>query len=179
MRYDLERFKEAQKGDLATALAELRAGRKQSHWIWYVFPQLRGLGSSPHAVHYGVDGVGEARAYLQDSLLRTRYREALAIVHAQVVDNHLRLERLMGAHIDALKLVSSLTLFEHVASPPHDTEKSGAGDELSGIATLAREVLAVAEAQGFRQCQFTLGETAKCVHEGATGAAAGPGRDSM
>ncbi len=107
MRYDLERFKQAQSADFDQAVAELRAGRKQGHWIWYVFPQLRGLGRSPSAMRYGLDGIGEACAYLHDSLLRQRYSEVLSIVHSQLTERKTSVETLMGSWIDAKKLVSS------------------------------------------------------------------------
>lgn len=134
----LNRFLEA--GDQEQALAELRAGRKRSHWIWYVFPQLRGLGTSPAAVHYGLDGVAEAEAFLAHPVLRQRLERAVEAVHAWRGE---RLDLVMGSHIDALKLVSSMTLFEHVA----------AGTPLGGHAT---DILAAAEAQGFPRCAFTL-----------------------
>jgi uncharacterized protein (DUF1810 family) len=153
--HDLERFKEAQEGEFEVAVAELRAGRKQSHWIWYVFPQLRGLGSSPYAVRFGLDGVPEARVYLHDGVLRARYLEALRVVHDQVVGHHVRLERLMGSHIDALKLVSSLTLFEHAAGRLQAVEGGDTAAELCEIGRLAGEVLAAADTQGFARCEFT------------------------
>lgn len=134
----LNRFLEA--GDHEQALAELRAGRKRSHWIWYVFPQLRGLGSSPAAVHFGLDGVVEAEAFLAHPVLRERLERAVEAVHAWRGE---RLDLVMGSHIDALKLVSSMTLFEHVA----------AGTSLAQQAT---EILAAAETQGFPRCAFTL-----------------------
>lgn len=64
--FDLARFVEAQRRDYQQALDELRAGAKRSHWIWYVFPQLRGLGRSEMAEHYAISGLDEARAYLAD-----------------------------------------------------------------------------------------------------------------
>lgn len=134
----LNRFLEA--GDHEQALAELRAGRKRSHWIWYVFPQLRGLGSSPAAVHYGLDGVAEAEAFLAHPVLRERLERAVEAVHAWRGE---RLDLVMGSHIDALKLVSSLTLFERVAAG-------------TTLARQAGEILAAAEVQGFPRCAFTL-----------------------
>ena len=75
MAYDLQRFKDAQERDYQQALAEIRAGRKRSHWIWYVFPQLQGLGRSPMCARYGIRGMGEAEAYLADETLRGRLVE--------------------------------------------------------------------------------------------------------
>ncbi len=85
--FDLQRFRAAQEqgGAYATALAELRAGRKRSHWIWFVFPQLDGLGSSPMARRYAIRSLDEARAYLADDVLGPRLRaccEALLALDA-------------------------------------------------------------------------------------------------
>jgi uncharacterized protein (DUF1810 family) len=78
--YDLERFVEAQAGVYERACEELRAGKKRSHWMWFVFPQIRGLGSSPMAVRYAISSMEEARAYLAHPLLGPRLRECTAIV---------------------------------------------------------------------------------------------------
>jgi uncharacterized protein (DUF1810 family) len=110
MTYDLNRFKEAQKFDYQTALAEIRAGRKRSHWIWYVFPQLRGLGNSAMCARYGIDGMGEAAAYLADGILRARLVEiSKALLELESNDPI----AVMG-YIDAKKLRSCMTLFSLV-----------------------------------------------------------------
>lgn len=110
-RFDLQRFVDAQEDDYAQALAEIRAGRKMSHWIWYVFPQLRGLGRSYLADYYGISGMQEAQAYLAHPVLGARLREiaraALALDASDPVS-------VMG-DIDALKLRSCLTLFREAA----------------------------------------------------------------
>jgi len=109
--FDLARFLAAQERDYGIALAELRAGDKRSHWMWYVFPQLRGLGHSSTAVKFGISGIEEARAYLAHPLLGERLREcvrtllALRTTHA---------EEVLG-HVDAMKLRSCLTLFDAAA----------------------------------------------------------------
>ena len=79
-RFDLERFVEAQAGVYEQACAELRAGRKRSHWMWFVFPQIRGLGSSEMAVRFAISGLEEARAYLEHPVLGPRLRECARIV---------------------------------------------------------------------------------------------------
>ena len=108
MHYDLNRFKKAQERDYATALAELRAGRKRTHWIWYVFPQLDGLGRSSTARYYGISGLGEAKAYLADELLGARLLEcAQALLDLPTNDPHAVL-----GFPDNLKVRSSMTLFE-------------------------------------------------------------------
>ena len=73
--FNLDRFKKAQTRDYATALSEIKNGRKESHWMWYIFPQLKGLGFSSMAEFYGIDGLAEAKAYIADDLLRGRLVE--------------------------------------------------------------------------------------------------------
>ena len=114
--YDLERCRKAQAADYDRALAEIRAGRKQSHWIWYVFPQLQGLGQSWMAEHYGIADIGEARAYLADPALGRRLRE---ITQAALALGAVDPVQVMG-EIDAVKLRSCLTLFREAAGPGDD-----------------------------------------------------------
>jgi uncharacterized protein (DUF1810 family) len=111
--FDLARFVAAQDGAYPDALAELRRGRKTSHWMWFVFPQLRGLGRSPTAQHYGIASLAEARAYLAHPLLGPRLNEASAAVLAAPGSA----EAVLGA-VDALKLRSSMTLFAAAADDP-------------------------------------------------------------
>lgn len=111
---DLRRFVEAQQDIWPVALAELRAGRKQSHWMWFVFPQIAGLGSSPMAVHYAIRSADEAQVWLADPLLGARLREGVA---AMLAHRGTSAEKILG-EIDALKFRSSLTLFEAVAEDP-------------------------------------------------------------
>ncbi len=153
---DLERFRTAQAqghGGLADALAELRAGRKQGHWIWYVFPQLAGLGHSSMAQAFGIRGREEAADYLRDPTLRTRLGEAVDVVREQLAGpRRPRLDELLGSHIDALKLVSSLTLFEAVARELFEQD----GDHAyARLATSAAEILAIADTHGYARCPFT------------------------
>jgi uncharacterized protein (DUF1810 family) len=95
-------------------LAEIRRGRKTSHWIWYIFPQLEGLGRSSIARAYAIRDLAEACNYLRDPLLRARYEEITSAVSDQLTRG-VSLEDLMGSRTDALKLVSSLTLFRAAA----------------------------------------------------------------
>ena len=108
------RFHAPQARDYPTALAELRAGRKRSHWIWWIFPQLASLGRSPRAIDYGLRDLAEARAWLADPVLRARLIEATEAVLAH---RGAPPEDIMGA-VDALKLRSCATLFEVAASDP-------------------------------------------------------------
>ncbi|MEH3046034.1 DUF1810 domain-containing protein [Sphingomonas adhaesiva] len=103
----LDRFVAAQATTYDSALAELTAGRKRSHWMWFVFPQLAGLGHSATARHYAIHDLAEARAYLAHPLLGPRYRATAA---ALLPHRAAPPETIMGA-IDAMKLRSSLTLF--------------------------------------------------------------------
>ena len=115
--FDLQRFVAAQDGGgtYDRALAELRAGRKQSHWIWFVFPQIEGLGRSPTARAYAISSLAEARAYLDHPLLGPRLRESAdALLGLDSGDA----EGVMGA-VDAVKLRSSMTLFAR-ADPDDD-----------------------------------------------------------
>ncbi len=114
--YDLARFVEAQDPVYADVVDELRAGRKRSHWMWFVFPQLRDLGRSPAAMHYGIGSRDEALAYLAHDVLGPRLRECARLVAAVEGSSA---ERVMG-HVDALKLRSSMTLFAAVADDDRD-----------------------------------------------------------
>ena len=111
--FDLERFVEAQEDDYPRALAEIRNGRKRTHWMWYVFPQLDSLGSSPMARRYGIRSRAEAEAYLAHPILGPRLIEiaeaALAIEAASASD--------VFGYPDDVKLRSCATLFAAVSPP--------------------------------------------------------------
>jgi uncharacterized protein (DUF1810 family) len=109
--WDLARFVEAQTDSFERARAELAAGRKSSHWIWFVFPQLRGLGTSPMAERYGISGRAEAEAYLRHPLLGARLVDCTRLVTSVAGD----LRTIFGSP-DDLKFVSSMTLFDAVES---------------------------------------------------------------
>ena len=103
----MKRFLDAQARDYETALREIRAGHKESHWMWYIFPQLRGLGSSDYAVYYGIKDLDEAREYLEEPVLRAHLIEiSEALLSLPGRDPY----AVMGP-IDAKKLRSSMTLF--------------------------------------------------------------------
>ena len=150
----LERFKEAQDAPRSgndVALAELRAGHKHSHWIWYVFPQLRGLGRSPMADFYGIADLEEADAYLRDAVLRSRLLQS-ASAALERVDAGVPLAMLMGGEIDTLKLVSSMTLFAAIARRAAPRDATG---ECGRIADVADALLAAAGREGYEPCAFT------------------------
>ena len=107
MAYDLSRFHKAQQGSYETALAEIRSGRKRSHWIWYIFPQIQWLGFSSTAQYYAIENLEEAKAYLADPVLRERLLE---ISNALLALDSCDPSEVMG-YPDDLKLRSSMTLF--------------------------------------------------------------------
>lgn len=112
--FDLDRFVSAQEYDYPVALSEIRAGRKDSHWIWYIFPQLKGLGRSWNSDFYGLASVAEAKAYLDHPVLGARLRE---IVQALLLHRGKNPKEILG-DIDASKVRSSMTLFDIVS--PND-----------------------------------------------------------
>ena len=130
---DLERFVRAQEGVYPRVLAELRAGRKSSHWIWFVFPQVWGLGRSPMSERYAISGADEARAYLAHPVLGARLEECTRLMLAQPGPDA---EAVLGG-IDAVKFRSSMTLFAAVAPPDSVFDQAlakyfdGRGDQLT------------------------------------------------
>ena len=107
----LDRFLQKQEKTYEGALAELKAGRKTGHWIWWIFPQLRGLGRSEYAIFYGLADEAEARAYIQHPVLGQRYYECVHEVYMQLYRHAKTPRELMGSEIDVMKLTSSLELF--------------------------------------------------------------------
>jgi uncharacterized protein (DUF1810 family) len=157
MASKLQRFKDAQDQQVSgfqSALSEICAGGKRSHWIWYVFPQLTGMGHSAASLIYGVDGVAEAEEYLRDPVLRSRLLTIASAV-AEQIDRRpsVALTTLMGSAIDVAKLVSSMTLFGHIAQRLHDADGL---DEYASLAAVAATILGRAAAEGVPPCQFTL-----------------------
>ncbi len=108
--YDLDRFLSKQAVFYPIALAELRAGRKRSHWMWFIFPQLKGLGRSTLSHYYGLSGLPEARAYIAEPTLRAHLLEAVRVLLSLDTCDPCAI---LG-DVDALKLCSSMTLFSHI-----------------------------------------------------------------
>ena len=108
---NLERFEKAQELSYDAALSEIKAGRKSSHWVWYIFPQIKGLGHSYNAQYYAIADLDEARAYVEHPILNMRLRE---ITSELLKHKDVEVEYLMGSRIDAMKLRSSMTLFDIV-----------------------------------------------------------------
>ena len=109
----LQRFLDAQKNQYYIALREMREGSKRSHWIWFIFPQIQGLGQSPESKLYGISDLDEAKAYLSHPVLGARLREITAEV-LKHTDSSIR--TIMGGGIDVKKFKASMTLFD-VVSP--------------------------------------------------------------
>ena len=109
--FNLQRFLDAQEKDYADALKEIKQGYKQSHWIWFIFPQMRGLGRSPMAENYGIKSIEEARAYLEDPILKKRLIEisSALLKHKGKSTAY----EILGT-IDAIKVRSCMTLFDHI-----------------------------------------------------------------
>lgn len=128
----LERFLKAQDKTYAGVSAELKAGRKRGHWIWWVFPQMRGLGTSEYSVFYGIVDEAEALAYLQHPVLGARYRECVAVVHGHLCQGRVDPLVLMGSELDVMKLRSSLGLF---------VKASGKDDNFHEFRTQAQAIL--------------------------------------
>ncbi len=105
--YNLGRFVVAQDGVYDDVIRELRAGQKTSHWIWFIFPQARGLGQSPASMFFGIESLAEARAYLAHPVLGPRLRECVALIRAH---GDTPVEAILG-DLDAMKFRSSMALF--------------------------------------------------------------------
>jgi uncharacterized protein (DUF1810 family) len=110
-RYGLQRFVDAQAGVFEQVCSELREGRKRSHWMWFIFPQIKGLGSSPMAVRFAISSLAEARAYLDHAVLGPRLRECCEIVVGVAGRS---VDEIFG-YPDDLKFHSSITLFAKAA----------------------------------------------------------------
>jgi uncharacterized protein (DUF1810 family) len=149
----LDRFHQAQAGaGYATPLQQIREGEKRGHWIWYIFPQLDGLGQSSTARDYAIRDFAEACAYLRDPVLGKHYDEITAAVAEQLALD-VNIEDLLGGSVDAMKLVSSLTLFRAAAKKL----------ELIELANRCDQILQIALAQGYPSCEFTLEHC--CINE--------------
>jgi len=156
----LERFITAQgssESGFITALTELQAGRKTSHWIWYLFPQLVSLGRSSTAQYYGIKDTSEAADYLREITLRMNLLRLLEVVVEKLTAGSPIVD-LMGGVTDSQKLLSCTTLFEHVAQDLSVREPSL---DLNRIAGLCGEIIRLAESQGFTRCSITLREMAQ------------------
>jgi uncharacterized protein (DUF1810 family) len=136
MTHDLQRFLDAQAGVYDGVLAELRSGRKTGHWIWFVFPQLAGLGRSSTSQHYAIASLDEARAYLDHPVLGARLRESAAVVLAADAPS----AAAIFGELDATKVRSSMTLF-HRARPDEPVFAAVLARYYDGIPDAATDAL--------------------------------------
>jgi uncharacterized protein (DUF1810 family) len=152
----VERFRKAQNSayeGFDAALDDMRAGAKSGHWIWYIFPQIAGLGTSQASRMFAIEGWDEAVEFLNDPVLCSRL-VVIARAVAEQLQSGKALRVLMGSDIDARKVVSSLTLFGHVARKLHEADGR---DAYESLAAVSDEVLALAASQGYPACAYTLG----------------------
>ena len=143
---DVQRFQDGYRRHFDDALAEINGGRKRSHWMWFIFPQVAGLGTSPTAVHYGIRDRAEADAFVRDPVLGPGYRTLVDAVWRQVVGSGVTVRKLFGRPDDH-KFVSSLTLFAGVANQ--------LGGDWSRTIEQANELLEQGETQGLVPCAVT------------------------
>lgn len=142
---DLERFVRPLRDHLDDVVAELTAGHKQTHWMWFMFPQLRALGRSETAVHFGLLDIDDARRFLRHGELGATYERLVGIVHDVVVVKGENIHDVFGSP-DDYKLVSSLTLFKAAAEL----------EQRDALAERCRELLDVAAQQHLPPCAVTL-----------------------
>lgn len=107
----LNRFLEAQKYSYETALEEIKKGKKMSHWMWYIFPQIKGLGHSETAIYYEIKSLEEAKAYLEHDVLRNRLLQLTDELLLLTTNNPIEI----FGYVDAMKLKSCMTLFEYIS----------------------------------------------------------------
>ncbi|MGZ4678602.1 MAG: DUF1810 domain-containing protein [Ilumatobacteraceae bacterium] len=146
---DLGRFVDAYRDDFDRALREIEAGRKQSHWMWYIFPQVGGLGVSAMSRRYAIGNLDEAEAFLLHPVLGDGYCCIVDAVWHQVIERSVSIRSLFGSP-DVTKLVSSLTLFAGIASALDSPPRS-----LTTLLERAGQLLEAAHAQGLGPCTTT------------------------
>lgn len=139
--FDLERFVEAQQGVYDGVVRELRAGRKTGHWIWFIFPQMAGLGRSSMSHNYAIGSLEEARAYLAHPVLGVRLRECAELVLGQTGRSAVEI---FGS-LDAMKVRSCMTLF-HRAAPPESVFERVLDRYFDGVADPATDALLAPDA---------------------------------
>lgn len=156
MPTELDRFIHAQKRDYAQAKREITRGQKTSHWIWYIFPQLKELGYSDTAKHYGIVDFNEACEYLRNPELFTHYNEMATLVKQKLSETPaLQLEQLMGGQTDAKKLVSSLTLFRGVAAFL-EAHPGNSQHDFKALKDSCDTIYTIIEKQNYKLCPTSL-----------------------
>jgi uncharacterized protein (DUF1810 family) len=151
---NLNRFHEAQKQNYEGAYAELVGGAKTGHWIWYIFPQLKGLGMSGNSITFGIEHLEEACDYLEDNTLFNNYLNISLVVLQHLKQNHKKVVQLMGSDIDAKKLASSATLFRETAEFLIQQGKNN--HDYARLKACCEQILTIIQSQGYPVCQRTL-----------------------
>jgi uncharacterized protein (DUF1810 family) len=146
---DLLRFIEAQRDTFERALGEIEAGRKETHWMWFIFPQVNGLGVSPISQRYAIATMEEAEAYLGHPVLGAGYLRLVDAVWHQVLEEGVTIGELFGSPDDS-KLVSSLTLFAAVARRLDPSRP-----DMATFVLRAGQILRAATTEGLAQCATT------------------------
>ncbi|MDR3441797.1 MAG: DUF1810 family protein [Legionella sp.] len=154
---NLNRFISAQQGHASfpsyeKAYKEIEKGRKQDHWIWYIFPQLKTLGYSDTAKHFGIADFKEACEYLQNETLFKNYCAITQLVMSQL--DTIPINTLMGGGIDASKLASSITLFRAAAS--FLAQQNTASNDYAEVVSCCDQILTKIKPQGYYPCQKTI-----------------------
>jgi uncharacterized protein (DUF1810 family) len=151
----LKRFHDAQNSSSGynTAVREIKAGRKTSHWIWYIFPQLKELGVSANAKFYGISDLDEACKYLQDPVLFKHYDHMVELVEQQL--SHVSLNNLMGGAVDARKFTSSITLFRGAAAYLNTTGQDKHQD-FKKLEQRCDRIFNIISHQSYYPCRTTL-----------------------
>lgn len=162
--YNLKRFHDMQKKDYSKAYQEIKSGGKISHWIWYIFPQLKSLGFSSMSKEYGIKDLNEVCAYLKDPLLFSHYLDIVKLVNQKLREN-IPVTVLMGSYTDASKLASSLTLFQEAA---HFLANSEENSHFHDLENSCSQVLDIITSQGYPPCEQTIGEMARYKHSSFT-----------
>ncbi|PWY55120.1 DUF1810 domain-containing protein [Legionella qingyii] len=155
---NIQRFITAQQGQdmyvsFQQAYTELEAGSKQSHWIWHIFPQLKQLGFSSIAQHFGIVDFKEACAYLQNEALFRNYH-AIAQLVEQQLKKTISVLTLMHGEVDTKKLVSSLTLFREAAS--FLLHQGDTSQDFAALVSCCEQILKETTKQGYAPCELTL-----------------------
>ncbi|WED44061.1 DUF1810 family protein [Legionella cardiaca] len=162
----LKRFHDAQEKQYDDAYAEIKSGRKIGHWIWYILPQLKILGKSPNSATYGITDLTEACAYLQDEVLFSRYLKMVKLI-AEKLEQGIHVNVLMGSYLDdkkatdALKLASSLTLFQYAAQHLTTSTEEPIKSNLFKLDEYCSRVLKIIEQQGYPYCKKTYNNISK------------------
>ena len=157
---NLQRFHKAQKGNpgYSQAFNELKQGRKTSHWIWYILPQLKLLGRSETAQYFGINNFKEACDYLRDPVLFKRYYDLVSLIELKLKE--VPVDHLMGNGGDAQKLSSSLTLFREAASYLK-TRQGEPRHDFRGLENRCTNIFALIASQNYFPCEATLSELRK------------------